>query len=111
MQDTGTAFICESVLRTRREYLTDHLSDRVLYEALWRNATREQASLPGKTPRAAWVHDFVGSGSAEDHQLWLRLYATEEARIRHTQQWPRDLLPPRETPAYHRDWRLPKSPI
>jgi hypothetical protein len=90
---------------------TDHLTDRELYSAIWRHALRDEAILPGRTPRAAWVHDFVGSGSEDDHQLWLRFYASDEQRQRDAERYPDQLLPPRETPTCRRDWRLPKSPF
>ena len=90
---------------------TDHLSDGELYRALWRHGVREEAILPGKTARAAWFHDFIGSGSDEHTALWLRHYASEEDRARHARDWPRDPLPPRERPPFDRDWRLPKGPF
>jgi hypothetical protein len=90
---------------------TGHLSDHELYEELWRNGLRAEAVLPGKTPRGGWFHDCTGSGSDEHHLLWLRFHASDETRARHARDDPDEPLPPRETPPYPRDWRLPKGPF
>jgi hypothetical protein len=91
---------------------TDHFSDRELYTALWKGGLREQALIPGKPSRSGgWFHDFIGSGSDEDTQVWLRFYATDDERAQHAQTWPEDPMPPREKPAFNRDWRLPKGPF
>jgi hypothetical protein len=88
-----------------------HLSDRELYSDLWRSGIREEAILPGKSPRGGWFHDCTGSGSDEHTRLWLRFHASAEARERHARDSPADPLPPRETPPHPRDWRLPKGPF
>ncbi len=91
---------------------TDHLSDRELYTALWDSGLRDDALLPGKRSRmGGWFHDFVGSGSEEDTQVWLRFHATDAERAEHAKDWPDDPIPPRAKPPFNRDWRLPKGPF
>ena len=91
---------------------TDHLSDRELYTALWKRGLRDDALMPGKRCRTGgWFHDFVGRGSEEDNQVWLRFYATDEDRADHVKDWPNDPMPLREKPPFNRDWRLPKAPF
>ena len=90
---------------------TDHLSDREAYSNLWREDLREPAILPGRSRHGGWFHDFVGSGSEEHTQVWLRYFASDEARASHARDWPESPLPPRETPRFKRDWRLPKGPF
>jgi hypothetical protein len=90
---------------------TDHLSDRELYAELWQQGLREPAYLPGRNPRGAWIHDFLGSWGDDEMQLWLRHYASDEERAQHAQEWPNDAMPPKEKPISNRDWRLPKGPF
>src|SRR5205814_1879297 len=90
---------------------TNHLSDREVYAALWRENLREPAFMPGRSQTGGWFHDFVGSGSDEDTQLWLRFHADEEARERHAKLCPGDPMPTREQAPFNRDWRLPKGPF
>jgi hypothetical protein len=90
---------------------TDHLSDRELYAELWERGLRNPAYLPGRSVRAGWFHDFLGSWGEDDMKLWLRFYATDEERARHAEECPNDALPPQEKPAFNRDWRTTKGPF
>jgi hypothetical protein len=90
---------------------TDHLSDRDIYNELWARGMREEALLPGKCRTGGWFHDFLGSWSEDDMQLWLRYYATDKERAEHAKEYPEDNLPPKEKPPFNRDWRLPKGPF
>jgi hypothetical protein len=90
---------------------TDHLSDRDLYTALWKDSLREPAKLHGLSATAAWYYDFIGGGTPADEQLRLRYYATHEQRITAKRDNPRLKLPPRQKPVANRDWRLPKGPF
>ena len=90
---------------------TDHLSDRELYAALWQRGLRDPTMLPGRNPRGGWFHDFLGSWGDDEMQLWLRCFASEEERAKHARDWPKDTLPPKVKPPFHRDWRLPKGPF
>ena len=100
-------------LALRGFYLShsDHLSDRELYAELWERGLRDPAHLPGCNPRGGWFHDFLGSWGDDDMQLWLRYYASDQERAKHTKEYPKDNLPPKEKPISHRDWRLPKGPF
>ncbi len=90
---------------------TDHLSDHELYVELWERGLRDPAHLPGRNPRGGWFHDFLGSWGENEMQLWLRYYASDEERAKHANEWPKDPIPPKEKPAFNRDWRLPKGPF
>ena len=59
---------------------TNHLSDRELYEYLYNEALREEATLFPENPGYAYMIDLTGSGSDEDNQIYLRYYADEDYR-------------------------------
>jgi hypothetical protein len=93
---------------------TDHLDDRGLYTALWREGLRQPAILPGRSRHGGWYHDFAETGFGDDNSadIWLKYYATEKER----EQWAKTdptlaVLPSREVPAGCRDWRLPQGPL
>jgi hypothetical protein len=93
---------------------TDHLEDRDLYTALWREGLRQPAILPGRSCHGGWYHDFAEVGVDEDSsaEIWLKYYATEKERA----QWAKTdptlaVLPTPETPVCRRDWRLPQGPL
>lgn len=90
---------------------TDHLTDRQLYAALWKDSLREPAMLPGRCLTAAWYHDFTGSGSEADELLHLRYYATDVEWAEARRDRPEMKLPAREQLVANRDWRLPKGPF
>jgi hypothetical protein len=90
---------------------TDHLTDRELYRALWKDSLREPAMLPGRSFTSAWYHDFIGSGNDTDEELRLSYYATDEQRSQLQMESPGLALPTRKTPVASRDWRLPRGPI
>lgn len=90
---------------------SDHLSERELYAELWHHGLREPAHLPGRSLRGGWFHDFLGSWSEEDMQLWLKYYATEEERAHHASEYPEDNIPDHVDPCSRRDWRLPQGPF
>ncbi len=81
-------------------HFTDHLSDRELYEIIYRGilpAREKRLDLPG-----VYYH-WDCADVASHPQVWLRYYATEQQRRR----WSREHhlpLPPRETPPYRRRW-------
>lgn len=106
--DQLSAHLAELVqeLATHKFYLyhTDHLSDRALYTALWEHVLREEI-VPGGT----WHHDFIGNGSAESIQIWLRYYATSAERENWSEEWPDDLIPDHAPLPYDRDKSLPKG--
>jgi hypothetical protein len=90
---------------------TNHLSDRELYEYLYREGLREEAVLFPENPRYAYMIDLTGSGSDEDNELYLKYYADEEHRQRWAQDWPDDPMPEHEEPPFDRDRFLPQSPV
>ncbi len=89
---------------------TDHLSDRALYETLWQRGLREEAILPGRSRTGGFFYDTIGSYGPEDMEIFHRYYETAENRARHLAEYPNEQIPPRETPPFSRDWRLPKGP-
>lgn len=93
-----------------RVYLhnTNHLSDRELYEDLWRDTLREPAVIMPNNPDYAYHIDLVGSGSEEDIQLHLKYYAGEDDRQRWRKEWPADNISEHEEPPFDRDRRLPQ---
>jgi hypothetical protein len=90
---------------------TNHLSDRDLYQYLFDEGLREEATLFPENPGYAFVIDLTGSGSVEDMQIYLKHYADEDFRQRWAKDWPDDPMPEHEDPPYDRDRLLPGSPI
>jgi hypothetical protein len=89
-------------------FFTDHLSDRELYERLWRDVLRDPMELTDDDG-AAWHVDMSSGGSEEDTLVYLKYYADDDARRRWAQEWPNDPLPPAEDPPFDRDRRLPQA--
>lgn len=98
-------------LAVLRAYLhrTDHLSDRELYEYLWRDALREVNEMP--PPNSGWRYhlDPLGGCSEEDVQLSLRYYDDEETRQHWARDFPEDHIPAHEDPPFDRDRFLPDA--
>lgn len=90
---------------------TNHLSDRQLYDHLYKNALREEAVLFPENPRYAYIIDLTGSGNDHDNQIYLKYYADEEYRRQWAHDWPADPMPEHEDPPYDRDRLLPHSPL
>ncbi len=90
---------------------TNHLTDRELYAELWERGLREGAIFTGRNRQGGWFHDILGSGGDEDEQILLRFYYDDERRDCVAREWPKTVIPPRETPVARRDWRLPKGPF
>lgn len=93
---------------------TDHLSDRELYEYLWRDGLNEpvkkvRSSGPDGQFLGGFFLDLVGSGSEEHVYLWLKYYATEQQRAEKCDYYP-DPIPAHEDPPYPRDYLLPHPP-
>ena len=90
---------------------TNHLSDSELYAYLYNDGLREEAVLFPENPSYAYMIDLTGSGSDEDNQVYLKYYADDEHRRRWAMDWPGDVMPDHEEPAFDRDRHLPKSPL
>ena len=87
---------------------TDHLSDRQLYEALWKDVLHDEiADLPATSP-GAWHVDMSG-GDPESGAYW-KYYADEEHRKAFLEQEPGFDMPPHQQPPYDRDRHLPAPP-
>ena len=90
---------------------TNHLSDRELYDYLYREGLREEAVFFPENPSYEYMSDLTGSGSDEDNEIYLKYYADDEHRRRWAHDWPDDPLPEREEPPFDRDRFLPQSPL
>lgn len=88
---------------------TNHLSDRELYQYLYEDGLREEATLFPENPSYAYMIDLTGSGSPQDMQVYLKYYADEDFRTRWKKDWPEDPIPEREKPPFDRDRKLPRS--
>ena len=88
--------------------LTNHLSDRELYEALWSNALRQRLVFTPDDPEGAIFLPMMKYGDPCGDEAWMRYYA-DDASIRHfKQRYPDAELPPREPAPFKRDALLPK---
>jgi hypothetical protein len=84
---------------------TNHLSDRQLYDRLWRYSLREeQPIVPGSTDHV----DLVSSGSEEDIHAWMKYYADQDTRRDWLKDFPDYEMPAHEDPPFDRDRHLPQ---
>lgn len=90
---------------------TNHLSDRELYEVLWKEILREATAIMPQNPECACQIDLVGSGSEEHTQVYLKYYADDDEREQWASDWPDDLIPDHQDPPYDRDRHLPRPPF
>lgn len=88
---------------------TDHLSDRELYTELWDGLLHIQ--VPDVEPNRFTLcfYSMLRVGDElQDGQLYMRYYASQEARRVWAKEFPDKPLPPRTKPPYDRDRYLPK---
>jgi len=88
---------------------TNHLSDRELYEWLWRHPLREEIADLSDQPDGAWHTSPIGGCRAEDMQIWLKYYADEEDRQRWHREFPTDPIPEHKPLPFDRDRHLPRA--
>ena len=89
---------------------TDHLSDRELYELLWRETLRVPETTVPENPNITCLIDLVSTGSMEHNQIWLTYYASEEDREAWQADFPESPLPQKKKRPYYRDRGLPRWP-
>jgi hypothetical protein len=87
---------------------TDHLSDRELYTALWRDVLRQETEAISDE-NSAWHVDLLRTGSEPDTFLYLKYYADEEFRQHWLKEFPDYVMPDHEDPPYERDEQLPQA--
>ncbi len=90
---------------------TNHLSDRELYDRLWREILPESTVVMPMNPGFAQHIDMIGSGCEEDIKLFLKYYADEDDRLDWARRWPKDDMPKHEGFPYDRDAALPRAPF
>lgn len=85
---------------------TDHLSDRELYEKLWRLILREEHEVLS----GGWNSfvDVLGDGTDESMDLYLRYYASEQDRQYWRAKFPSMPMPAHQQAPYDRDRHLPR---
>jgi hypothetical protein len=85
---------------------TDHLSDRRLYQLIYRDILPSPEKCIDEPAGRSYLH-WDCADTAENADVWLRYYANDEDR----RLWAEsnfEPLPPRELPPYPRD--LPREP-
>ena len=85
---------------------TDHLDDRELYHWLAR-----QIDEPTRFPEASGfaMHlDIIGGGTAENNEIYLKYYASDDDRKVWRSEFPGKALPARAPAPHDRDRYLPK---
>lgn len=88
---------------------TDHLSDRQLYDVLWRENLHYEIPIELGDPdtEGGWHADLTATGSEEGTRTWLKYYADEQTREHWRRDWPEDDMPEHEDPPFDRDRLLP----
>lgn len=111
LDEAGLGAKLAEVIRALGEwrcFLQDtNLSDRDLYDWLWKSGLRDESPDVSEMPDAAWHTSPIGAGSAEDTTIWLKYYADEKDRRRWHLSFPDDPQPP----PFDRDRDLPKRSI
>lgn len=88
---------------------TEHLSDPALYRELYEIARHEGMRVYPDDPESAMTIGFVGGGSDQELDAYLRYYADDDERKWWREQYPAMWMPMREPLPYPRDW-IPERP-
>jgi len=98
-------------LATFRAFLheTNHLSDRELYALLLNDILLEETKDLTVVEGTNCQIPLVGSGSEEDHYLYLKYYADESDRQFWRTEYPDIPMPDHVNPPYDRDRFLPEA--
>lgn len=92
-----------------RAYLdqTDHLSDRDLYDVLWRDVLREEVPA---IDELGFNHpiSLLSNGGEEETRLYLMYYADDEWRRQWQADFPDYVMPAPADPPFNRDCLLPR---
>jgi hypothetical protein len=86
---------------------TDHLSDRALYEHLYRETLHEAKKDVSAGNGAFSSIDLAGAHDDDDNETFLRFYADDQTREQFKDYYP-DGLPPRQPRPFDRDRHLPQ---
>ncbi len=99
-------------LAAHRIYLhfTDHLDDRELYSQLCAEILDGTSPMLSPESETNCRIDLLGSGSAEDTEVWLTHYASDRYCADWHEHFPEDSIPPHQDPTYDRDRHLPIPP-
>lgn len=88
--------------------MTNHLSDRELYEKLYTILDEPTEDYRMMAEGTSCHLQVLLSGEEDDHLIWLKYYADEETR----QMWHHEfdtVLPPKKKAPHDRDQHLPHS--
>ena len=88
---------------------TNHLSDRELYDFLWKRGLREETPIEPLDETEAVYLDVLGGCSDQDLHVNLKYYADEDERRAWARHWPEDPMPAHEDLPYDRDRHLPQA--
>lgn len=86
---------------------TDHLSDRMLYEHLWRVALREPVQALSEWTNGGWILDLSAVPGPDPGDPWLVYYADQSDRLDWPDAFPGEPLPDHVDPPHNRDAFLP----
>jgi len=89
---------------------THHLPDREFYENLYQTVWAYEHWIYPDDPESAVSIGMLDSDDLEDHDLYLRFYAEEDARKSYSKHDPEHEVPPSELPPFPRLW-IPKRPL
>jgi hypothetical protein len=87
---------------------TDHLSDRELYEKLWRDTLRIDVPAIDEIGFSSYVQLLMPDGTEPETSIFFRYFADDDWRRDRMKDEPQYTMPPHEDPPYNRDALLPQ---